>query len=100
MLFGMFFRKVLLTILLAGFPAAAQNVRLYVFDNGVLQGLDPAAFHFKKEEVAVADMVCASYLIVHPKGTLLWDSGVIADSDIEAGRGEQKRGSTTIKATK
>ncbi len=45
-------------------------------------------------------MSCVSYLIVHPKGTLLWDSGVIPDSDIEAGKGEQKRGATTLKATK
>jgi N-acyl homoserine lactone hydrolase len=81
-------------------PAAAQNLRLYVLDNGVLQGLDPAGFHFTKDQIAVADMSCVSYLIVHPKGILLWDSGVIPDSEIEAGRGEQKRGATTIKATK
>jgi N-acyl homoserine lactone hydrolase len=82
-------------------PAArAQNLRLYVFDNGVLQGLDPAGFQLKKEEVAVADMSCVSYLIVHPKGTLLWDSGVIPDSAIEAGQATQKRGATTIQATK
>jgi len=98
-------RKFVLTLpILAGFiassPAIAQNVRLYVFDNGVLRGLDPAAFHFKKEEVAVIDMVCASYLIVHPKGTLLWDSGVIPDNAIEAGKTEEKRGVGTIKATK
>lgn len=90
----------MLAALLAGSPAAAQNVRLYVFDNGVLRGIDPAAFHFRKEEVKVTDMVCVSYLIVHPKGTLLWDSGVISDADIEAGKGEIKRGATTIKATK
>jgi N-acyl homoserine lactone hydrolase len=82
-------------------PAArAQNLRLYVFDNGVLQGLDPAGFQLKKEEVAVADMSCVSYLIVHPKGTLLWDSGVLPDSAIEAGQTTQKRGSSTIQAAK
>jgi N-acyl homoserine lactone hydrolase len=90
----------ILASLIASSPAIAQNVRLYVFDNGVLRGLDPAAFHFKKEEVAVTDMVCASYLIVHPKGTLLWDSGVIPDNAIEAGKTEEKRGVGTIKATK
>ena len=105
MLNGMFPRTLalllpLMAMLTAGSPASAQGIRLYVFDNGVLQGLDPSAFHFKKEEVAVTDMVCASYLIVHPKGTLLWDSGVIPDSEIAAGHTEQKRGATTIKATK
>jgi N-acyl homoserine lactone hydrolase len=87
-------------LLVACSPAAAQNVRLYVLDNGVLAGLDPAGFHLKKEEIKESDMVCASYLIVHPKGTLVWDSGVIPDSDIEAGKGEQKRGAMTIRATK
>jgi glyoxylase-like metal-dependent hydrolase (beta-lactamase superfamily II) len=105
MLYGMFPRTPalllpLMAMLTAGSPASAQGLRLYVFDNGVLQGLDPSSFHFRKEEIAVADMACASYLIVHPKGTLLWDSGVIPDSAIEAGQGEQKRGATTIKATK
>jgi len=90
----------ILAALMANSPASAQNVRLYVFDNGVLQGLSPEAFHFKKEEVAVTDMVCVSYLIVHPKGTLMWDSGVIPDSEIEAGHTEKKLGMGTIKATK
>jgi glyoxylase-like metal-dependent hydrolase (beta-lactamase superfamily II) len=88
---------------LAVFLAAAlhaQNLRLYIFDNGVLQGLDPGSFHFTKAEIAEPDMVCASYLIVHPKGTLLWDSGVIPDADVEAGKGEQKRGATTTRVTK
>jgi N-acyl homoserine lactone hydrolase len=102
MLNGVFaIRNLVLTLaMLPVFPAAAQNLRLYVFDNGVLQGLDPAGFHFTKEQIPVTDMACASYLIVHPKGTLLWDSGVIPDSSIEAGQPEQKRGSYTIKASK
>src|ERR1700686_2224099 len=58
-------------------PKPPKSVRLYVFDNGVIKGLDPATFHFKKEEIATADMVVCSYLIVHPKGTLMWDTGAI-----------------------
>jgi N-acyl homoserine lactone hydrolase len=61
-----------------------KSVRLYVFDNGVIKGLDPAIFHFKKEELATTDMVVCSYLIVHPKGTLMWDSGAIPDADLKA----------------
>ncbi len=60
-----------------------RSVRLYVFDDGMIHGINPEMFHFKKEEVAVADMVVASYLIVHPKGTLMWDSGAIPDGDIK-----------------
>lgn len=64
-------------------PQPPRSVRLYVFDDGMIRGINPETFHFKKEEVAVADMVVASYLIVHPKGTLMWDSGAIPDSDIK-----------------
>jgi N-acyl homoserine lactone hydrolase len=65
-------------------PKPPKSVRLYVFDNGVIKGLDPATFHFKKEELATTDMVVCSYLIVHPKGTLVWDSGAIPDADLKA----------------
>ena len=61
-------------------PKPPKSVRLYVFDNGVIKGLDPATFHFKKEELATTDMVLCSYLVVHPKGTLMWDSGAIPDA--------------------
>jgi glyoxylase-like metal-dependent hydrolase (beta-lactamase superfamily II) len=100
MLFGMFLLRLFLVACSLAGLASAQNVRLYVFDAGVLQGLDPSGFHLTKAEVAETDMSCVSYLIVHPKGTLLWDSGVISDSDIEAGKGEQKGAAYTIKATK
>jgi glyoxylase-like metal-dependent hydrolase (beta-lactamase superfamily II) len=65
-------------------PKPPKSVRLYVFDNGVIKGLDPAIFHFKKEELATTDMVVCSYLIVHPKGTLMWDTGAVPDSDLKA----------------
>lgn len=64
-------------------PAAVDSVRLYIFDNGLIHGINPELFHLKKEEVAVADMAVVSYLIVHPKGTLVWDSGAIPDSAIK-----------------
>ncbi|HUJ50682.1 MAG TPA: N-acyl homoserine lactonase family protein [Bryobacteraceae bacterium] len=64
-------------------PQPPRSVRLYVFDDGMIRGINPEMFHFKKEEVAVSDMVVASYLIVHPKGTLMWDSGAIPDKEIK-----------------
>src|SRR5271166_3700616 len=66
-------------------PKPPKSVQLYVFDNGVINGMDPAAFHLKKEEVATLDMVLSSYLIVHPKGILMWDSGAIPDAEFKAG---------------
>ncbi|HXY79499.1 MAG TPA: hypothetical protein VEI08_02565, partial [Candidatus Bathyarchaeia archaeon] len=32
-----------------------KSLRLYVFDCGVIKGLDPALFNFKREEVATTD---------------------------------------------
>ena len=65
-------------------PAASRQllttvpgVRLYVLDGGRLQVPDPMAFGVTKEEVGgTTDMPVPAYLIVHPKGTLLWDTGL------------------------
>lgn len=55
------------------------SVRLYIFDLGVLGGAPRAiAAHRRPEELAIP--VMAAYLIVHPKGTLLWDAGGIPDA--------------------
>ena len=61
-------------------PKPPKSVRIYVFDCGSLKGLNPDMFHFKKEELAEVDFVAVSYLIVHPKGTLMWDTGTVPDS--------------------
>ena len=50
----------------------------------MIKGLGPATFHLKKEEIATADMVVCSYLIVHPKGALMWDTGAIPDAGLKA----------------
>jgi N-acyl homoserine lactone hydrolase len=60
-----------------------KRLRLYVFDCGVIKGLDPALFNFKREEVKSTDFAVPCYLIVHPKGTLMWDVGVIPDSSFK-----------------
>src|ERR1700687_4052784 len=80
-------------------PKPPKSVRLYVFDNGVIKGLDPAAFHLKKEEIATADMVVCSYLIVHSKGALMWDTGAIPDADFKAGAGPVTQGRFTAAKT-
>ena len=62
----------------AGRPADVVSVRLYVLDGGVLES-DPARYRLKPDEVARTELSVAAYLIVHPKGTLIWDTGAIAD---------------------
>jgi N-acyl homoserine lactone hydrolase len=80
-------------------PQPSSSVRLYVFDNGVIKGLNPASFHLTREEIATADMVVCSYLIVHPNGTLMWDSGAIPDADLKADGTPVTQGSFTATRT-
>jgi N-acyl homoserine lactone hydrolase len=80
-------------------PKPPKSVRLYVFDDGVIKGLDPAAFHLKKEEIATADMVVCSYLIVHPKGILMWDAGAIPDADLKTDASPVTQGRFTATRT-
>jgi glyoxylase-like metal-dependent hydrolase (beta-lactamase superfamily II) len=64
-------------------PKPPATPRIYIFDNGTIKGLDPALFHFKREELKEVDFVGHSYLIVHPRGTLMFDSGQIPDADFK-----------------
>jgi N-acyl homoserine lactone hydrolase len=56
------------------------SLRVYLFDCGLIKGEDPIAYGLKPGEVQNADMVVPCYLVLHPKGTLMWDVGVIPDS--------------------
>jgi N-acyl homoserine lactone hydrolase len=60
-------------------PQPPRSVRLYVFDCGVLHNADMGRFNLKKEDVTTTDMSIACFLIAHPKGTLVWDTGAIPD---------------------
>jgi len=66
-------------------PAPPATPRIYIFDNGAIKGLDPALFNFKREELKEVDFIDVSYLIVHPRGTLMFDSGEIADAELKGG---------------
>lgn len=61
-----------------------QSPRIYIFDNGRISGLDPRLFNFKREEIKEVDFVNTSYLIVHPKGTLMFEAGAVPDSHFKA----------------
>ncbi|HUL82747.1 MAG TPA: N-acyl homoserine lactonase family protein [Gammaproteobacteria bacterium] len=67
-------------------PAPPATPRIYIFDNGTIKGLDPQLFNFKREELKEVDFIDVSYLIVHPRGTLMFDSGEIADSQFKDGQ--------------
>src|SRR5579871_5066676 len=60
-------------------PKAPATVRLYVFDCGVLHNADMGRFNLKNEDVTTTDMSMGCYLIAHPKGNLMWDTGAIPD---------------------
>jgi N-acyl homoserine lactone hydrolase len=57
-----------------------HSLRLYVMDCGTLHIADMRRFQLKKEEVATTDLSVACFLVVHPKGTLMWDTGAVPDS--------------------
>jgi glyoxylase-like metal-dependent hydrolase (beta-lactamase superfamily II) len=76
-----------------GRPAEAQNraaaagrggpvtsPRLYVFDGGILES-DPGRYRLTKEDVGTTQLSIASFLVVHPRGVLLWDSSAVADDE-------------------
>jgi glyoxylase-like metal-dependent hydrolase (beta-lactamase superfamily II) len=61
-------------------PAPPSSIRLYVFDGGTLES-DPARYQLTKEDVGTTQLSIGAYLIVHPKGVLMWDAGAIPDGD-------------------
>ena len=63
-----------------GSAQAPASPRLYVLDGGILES-DPARYRLTSQEVATTELSVAAYLIVHPRGTLLWDAGAVPDAD-------------------
>ena len=86
--------RFLVLITIAATPLAAQNgtahqapkppksMRLYIFDCGVLKPADAKSYGFDK--VAELKMSVPCFLIAHPKGTMMWDVGVVPDSDFKS----------------
>src|SRR5437899_1686676 len=57
-----------------------RSLRVYVLDCGILHNSDAGRYRFKKEELATTEMSVACFLIAHPKGTLVWDTGAVPDN--------------------
>jgi glyoxylase-like metal-dependent hydrolase (beta-lactamase superfamily II) len=76
----------------AACTTAPPALRLYVFDNGEITGLDPKLFGFAREELKEVDFVNVSYLVVHPRGTVMFDTGGIGDEHFPADGSPVKEG--------
>ena len=73
----------------------AVSPKLYIFDCGTIDGVSPDNFGLKAEEIAVQGFFTPCYLIVHPKGTLMWDTGQIPDAEVQAA-GVTKQGAFSV----
>jgi N-acyl homoserine lactone hydrolase len=60
-------------------PQPPQSLRLYVLDCGVITPPNVDNFGLKVNEVADTRMITPCFLIAHPRGTLMWDTGEIKD---------------------
>jgi glyoxylase-like metal-dependent hydrolase (beta-lactamase superfamily II) len=64
-------------------PAPVTSARLYVLDCGTIAPMDPKLFGLTAEEVhREVVFVTPCFLVVHPKGTLMWDVGQVPDAHI------------------
>jgi len=77
----------------AATPPKVTSARLYILDCGYIPPMDPALFSLKKEEIkGDASFVSPCYLVVHPKGTLIWDVGQVPDAKIKDDGSEAAEG--------
>ena len=63
--------------------------RLYVLDGGVLKS-ETARYRLTDADVEETSLSVASYLIVHPRGILMWDAGAVADHERSGGVGHEQ----------
>jgi N-acyl homoserine lactone hydrolase len=76
-------------------PQAPKSPRLYIFNCGTIHTTTVDAYSLKKEEVGSTEMSIPCILVVHPKGTLMWDNGDIPDSAFKPGGGPAAAGVVT-----
>jgi N-acyl homoserine lactone hydrolase len=81
-------------------PRQVQSVRLYIFDCGVLVRGEPTVYNLTREQVGDTNFADPCYLVAHPKGTLLWDVGIVPDAQIKPGGVEITVGNGINKAQK
>lgn len=67
-----------------------QSPRLYVLDGGVLRS-ETARYRLTDADVEEVSLSIASFLVVHPRGVLLWDAGAISDAERTVPVGSEER---------
>jgi N-acyl homoserine lactone hydrolase len=77
-------------------PQPPQSLRLYVLDCGIITPPNVDNYGLKPNEVADTRMVTPCFLIAHPRGTLMWDTGEIPDSAFRDGVSPQKLNNFTV----
>jgi N-acyl homoserine lactone hydrolase len=73
-------------------PQPPKSVRLYVIDCGLINVNRAGTERYKvtPEEVGETRFSVPCFLVAHPKGTLMWELGILPDDTVEArSRGEQ-----------
>jgi glyoxylase-like metal-dependent hydrolase (beta-lactamase superfamily II) len=78
-----------------------SRLRLYVFDCGLINvnRAGTERYNVTPEEVAETRFAVPCFLVAHPRGTLVWDLGVVPDDTVEArARGEQGNPTATSEA--
>src|SRR5436190_12619758 len=61
------------------------SVRLYVFDCGKLDIPDISPYQLTRAQIPTNVMSVPCFLVAHPRGTLMWDVGVVPDRLIPPG---------------
>jgi glyoxylase-like metal-dependent hydrolase (beta-lactamase superfamily II) len=64
-------------------PKPPASLRLYVFNCGTIKAMSVTTYGFKEGEVPLRDFIVTCYLVVHPKGTLMWDVGLTPDAALK-----------------
>src|SRR5262245_34557207 len=77
-------------------PAPVKSLRLYVLDCGRITVPNGDSMGFKPGELATSNMVTPCFLVVHPRGTLIWDTGEIPDSAFASGIRPATQGAFTV----
>ena len=77
-------------------PAPPKSLRLYVLDCGKINVANGNSMGFKPGELANSNMVTPCFLIVHPRGTMMWDTGEIPDNAFKDGVTPQTAGAFVV----
>jgi glyoxylase-like metal-dependent hydrolase (beta-lactamase superfamily II) len=68
-------------------PPSPASLRLYVLDCGSIHVDDFGRYNLRRDEVETSELSVACFLVVHPKGALIWDVGAVPDSEwVPAGK--------------